>query len=144
MIEEVRLREQDHGNYQHYEEMRQTQEERAAYGHFFYRFPNGGESAADSYDRVSLSLESMFRSFDRDEVPDVCIIVAHGLLCRLFLMRWFKWTVEEFEAQVNLKHCEILVMDREQGQQYFALKTPLATWKDPKTSWEKSLKPADT
>ncbi|KAK3096382.1 hypothetical protein LTR53_019293, partial [Teratosphaeriaceae sp. CCFEE 6253] len=51
--EEPRLREQDFGNFQPCSaEMERMWRERADYGHFFYRIPNG-ESAADAYDRVS-------------------------------------------------------------------------------------------
>jgi broad specificity phosphatase PhoE len=140
MFEEVRLREQEVANFQNVEEIARVKAARSLFGHFYYRYPDGGESAADVYDRVSIFLESMFRSFDKDDVPDVIVIVAHGLLCRLFLMRWFKSTVEEFEAQVNLTHCEVLVMDRAQGQEGFVLKTPLKVWKDAKAEWERSLK----
>jgi hypothetical protein len=39
----------------------------------------------------------------RDNVNDDCtvVIVTHGLALRLFLMRWFQWTVEQFEATHN-------------------------------------------
>lgn len=53
-------------------------EERAAYGHFFYRIPNG-ESAADAYDRVSGFNESLWRQFGDPEFPSVLVLVTHGL-----------------------------------------------------------------
>ncbi|KKY15865.1 putative phosphoglycerate mutase family domain protein [Diplodia seriata] len=49
VFEEPRLREQDFGNFQPCSaEMERMWQERADYGHFFYRIPNG-ESAADAY-----------------------------------------------------------------------------------------------
>ena len=52
--EEPRLREQDWGNWQDREDVRQQKAYRDAYGHFFYRFAQG-ESGADVYDRVARS-----------------------------------------------------------------------------------------
>ncbi len=62
-------------------------QERADYGHFFYRIPDG-ESAADAYDRVSGFNESLWRQFGDDDFPSVCVLVTHGLMSRVFLMKW--------------------------------------------------------
>jgi len=62
--------------------------ERAAYGHFFYRIPNG-ESAADAYDRVSGFNESLWRQFADEDFPSVLVLVTHGLMTRIFLMKWY-------------------------------------------------------
>jgi len=48
-------------------------QERADYGHFFYRIPNG-ESAADAYDRISGFNESLWRQFGEDDFASVCIL----------------------------------------------------------------------
>lgn len=48
-------------------------QERADYGHFFYRIPNG-ESAADAYDRVSGFNESLWRQFGDDDFASVCVL----------------------------------------------------------------------
>ena len=61
--------------------------ERAEYGHFFYRIPNG-ESAADAYDRVSGFNESLWRQFGDDDCASVYVLVTHGLMTRVFLMKW--------------------------------------------------------
>lgn len=50
--EECRVREQDFGNFQDAQKMRQLKEIRNQFGRFFFRFPEG-ESGADVYDRVS-------------------------------------------------------------------------------------------
>lgn len=56
--EDIRIREQEFcGTFQN-EHMHLTKKERGRYGHFFYRFPNGGESAADVYDRVSVFMDT--------------------------------------------------------------------------------------
>lgn len=64
---EPRLREQDFGNFQQSEGMRSAKEERAKFGRFFYRFPNG-ESGADVYDRVSTFLETLARDIVSDSL----------------------------------------------------------------------------
>lgn len=66
--------------------------ERAAYGHFFYRIPNG-ESAADAYDRVSGFNESIWRQFAEDDFPSVLVLVTHGLMTRIFLMKWWGFPI---------------------------------------------------
>ncbi|KAJ8772028.1 hypothetical protein K2173_027205 [Erythroxylum novogranatense] len=121
--EECRVREQDFGNFQVEERMRVIKRTRERFGRFFYRFPEG-ESAADVFDRVSNFLESLWRDIDmnrlhQDPSHDVnLIIISHGLTCRVFLMKWFKWTVEQFEHLNNLGNCEIRVMQLGQGGEY--------------------------
>ena len=68
------MREQDFGNFQPCSaEMERMWQERADYGHFFYRIPNG-ESAADAYDRVSGFNESLWRQFGEDDFPSVRVL----------------------------------------------------------------------
>ncbi|MEU6118172.1 histidine phosphatase family protein [Streptomyces sp. NPDC047117] len=98
--EEPRLREQDWGNWQDRDDVRLQKAYRDAYGHFFYRFAQG-ESGADVYDRVGAFLESLWRSFEAPDHPPNVLIVTHGLTMRLFCMRWFHWTVAEFESLSN-------------------------------------------
>ena len=82
VYEEPRLREQDFGNFQPCSAaMERMWRERADYGHFFYRIPNG-ESAADAYDRVSGFNETLWRSFNEEDFPSVCVLVTHGLMSR--------------------------------------------------------------
>ena len=116
MYEDPRLREQDFGNLREVELTRRLQQDRRAYGVFFYRFPDG-ESGADVFDRVSLFLESLHRSFRRHGFPRNCVIVTHGLTMRLFVMRWFRQSVEEFESWANPGNCECRVMER-RGSRY--------------------------
>ncbi|KAI9716401.1 MAG: hypothetical protein M1828_000343 [Chrysothrix sp. TS-e1954] len=128
--EEPRLREQDFGNFQPCADaMERMWQERADYGHFFYRIPNG-ESAADAYDRVSGFNETLWRSFAEDDFPSVCVLVTHGLMTRVFLMKWYHWSVEYFEDLRNINHCEFLVMKRSGDHGKFVLQNQLRTWSE--------------
>ncbi|KAI4301843.1 hypothetical protein L6164_035083 [Bauhinia variegata] len=121
--EECRVREQDFGNFQVQERMKSVKETRERFGRFFYRFPDG-ESAADVFDRVSSFLESLWRDLDmnrlhHDPSHDLnLIIVSHGLTSRVFLMKWFKWTAEQFEHLNNFDNCEYRVMQLGSGGEY--------------------------
>ncbi|XP_073026616.1 phosphoglycerate mutase-like protein AT74 [Primulina eburnea] len=121
--EECRIREQDFGNFQVAQRMKVIEETRERFGRFFYRFPEG-ESAADVYDRVSSFLELLWRDIDmnrlhQDSSDDLnLVIVSHGLAIRVFLMKWFKWTVEQFEYLNNLGNCEFRVMQLGLGGDY--------------------------
>lgn len=129
VYEEPRLREQDFGNFQPCSaEMERMWQERADYGHFFYRIPNG-ESAADAYDRVSGFNESLWRQFGEDDFASVCVLVTHGLMSRVFLMKWYHFTVEYFEDLRNVDHCEFLIMRKEDNGK-FTLDTKLRTWSE--------------
>ncbi|MCK7626167.1 histidine phosphatase family protein [Streptomyces sp. RS10V-4] len=103
--EEPRLREQDWGNWQDRDDVRRQKAYRDAYGHFFYRFAQG-ESGADVYDRVGAFLESLWRSFEDPHHPPNVLIVTHGLTMRLFCMRWFHWSVADFESLSNPGNAE--------------------------------------
>lgn len=39
------------------------------------------------------------------------IIVSHGLTILLFLMKWFNWTVDQFEDLTNPTNCEYRVLE---------------------------------
>ena len=104
-------------------------QERADYGHFFYRIPNG-ESAADAYDRVSGFNESLWRSFGEDDFASVCVLVTHGLMTRVFLMKWYHFSVEYFEDLRNINHCEFVVMRLNTDNGKYALQNQLRTWSE--------------
>ncbi|GAU20627.1 hypothetical protein TSUD_230410 [Trifolium subterraneum] len=126
--EEPRIREQDFGNFQNRELMKVEKAQRNLYGRFFYRFPNG-ESAADVYDRITGFRETLRADINigRYQPPgeknfDVnLVIVSHGLTLRVFLMRWYKWTVEQFEGLTNFSNGGELVMERGYGGRYSLL-----------------------
>lgn len=130
VYEEPRLREQDFGNFQPCStEMERMWMERADYGHFFYRIPNG-ESAADAYDRVSGFNESLWRLFGEEDMASVCVLVTHGLMTRVFLMKWYHWSVEYFEDLRNINHCEFVIMTHNQDNGKYTLQNKLRTWSD--------------
>ncbi|KAG9455252.1 hypothetical protein H6P81_008156 [Aristolochia fimbriata] len=126
--EEPRLREQDFGNFQDREKMRIEKNIRLRYGRFFYRFPDG-ESAADVYDRITGFRETLRADIDigRFQPPgrrskDMnLIIVSHGLTLRVFLMRWYKWTVDQFESLYNMNNGGMIVMETGSGGRYSLL-----------------------
>ena len=116
--EEPRIREQEwHGKlpvdgYNH-----DAETERDAYGHFYYRF-DGGESCADVYDRVSDFMDTLHRDFQKEDYPENCLIVTHGMTMRLFIMRWFHKTVEEFESWGNPANCQIVQLKKNDVDKY--------------------------
>ncbi|MGV9247580.1 histidine phosphatase family protein [Streptomyces sp. NPDC003710] len=131
--EEPRLREQDWGNWQDRDDVRLQKTYRDAYGHFFYRFAQG-ESGADVYDRVGGFLESLFRSFEAPDHPPNVLLVTHGLAMRLFCMRWFHWTVAEFESLSNPGNGETrMLLLGEDGR--YTLDRPFDRWRDPDPYW---------
>lgn len=77
--------------------MERMWQERADYGHFFYRIPNG-ESAADAYDRISGFNESLWRQFGEDDCASVFVLVTHGLMTRVFLMKWSVSTIKNIKS----------------------------------------------
>lgn len=104
------------------------EEYRDSYGHFYYRFRDGGESCADVFDRVSDFLNTMFRDFEKKDYPRNVVIVTHGMTMRLILMRWFHCSVEEFESWGNPKNGDYFLLAREDNERY-KLMTPLRTHK---------------
>lgn len=113
--DEPRLREQEWGrafDAEHYESESKL---RDAFGHFYFRFMHG-ESCADVYDRVSSFLDTLHRDFQKEDYPENVVIVGHGMLNRVFLMRWFHWTVEEFELLANPENCGFYILEEHNGK----------------------------
>ena len=117
IIEDPRIREMDWGHFRHPDENDEINKRRDEYSTFYYRIPDG-ESGADVYDRVSTFLETMYRDFRKTNYPQNTLIVTHGLTLRLFLMRWFHWTVEEFESLRNPRNGEVVVMQKNADDRY--------------------------
>ncbi len=115
--EEPRLREQEWGYLRCNEDFDKICRERKEYGIFYYRIP-GGEAGADVYDRVNDLLGSMYRDFRDDDYPQNCVLVTHGLTIRLFLMKYFHLTVEEFERILAPKNCELVVLELQPDGSY--------------------------
>lgn len=111
--EEVQLREQDFGNFQDAEGKRREKAERLRFGRFFYRFPNG-ESGADVYDRMTLFEDHLVRDINagRFAGDSSLVLLTHGLAARIFLMRWFHWTVDQFMRVYNPPNAAPVVLER--------------------------------
>ena len=115
--EDPRIRELDWGHLRHPDDNEEIIRARDSFSTFYYRIPDG-ESGADVYDRVSTFLETLHRDFNKKEYPQNTLIVTHGLTLRLFLMRWFHWTVEEFESLRNPHNCQVVVMQKNEKGRY--------------------------
>jgi len=121
--EEPRLTEQQFGNFQDVDEVRRQKEDRIRYGRFYYRFPLG-ESGLDVFNRVSSFLNTLWRDFEdpdimggdeggcEDEEEMNMVIVCHGLTMRLMLMRFFQYTVADFERSENIDNAGFVIMER--------------------------------
>jgi len=115
--EDPRLREQEWGHLQSAKAMNDIAQERIDYSTFYYRLPDG-ESGADVYDRISTFLETLHRDFSKPDFPDNALIVTHGMTLRIFLMRWFHWSVEYFERVINPDNAEFVVMELGEDDRY--------------------------
>lgn len=116
-VEDPRIREQDWGHLRSLELNDGIQNERDNFSTFYYRIPDG-ESGADVYDRVSVFLDTLHRDFQKPDYPENVLIVTHGMTFRLFLMRWFHWSVEEFESLRNPQNCQIVIMQKDLNDRY--------------------------
>lgn len=115
--EEPRLREQEWGYLRCKEDFDKICRERREYGTFYYRIP-GGEAGSDVYDRVNDLLGSLNRDFSDNKFPDNCVLVTHGLTMRLFIMRFFHLTVEEFERMIAPNNCDLVIMELQKDGGY--------------------------
>lgn len=122
--EEPRLREQEWGYLRTHQELQQLLKDRQEYGTFYYRFP-GGEAGTDVYDRINDLLGSLHRDFLRDNYPQNCVLVTHSLAIRLFIMRWFHLTVEEFEQMSSPKNGCLIILEKDKRTGKYELITPL-------------------
>ncbi|MBE0675997.1 MAG: histidine phosphatase family protein [Bacteroidales bacterium] len=136
--EEPRLREQEWGHLRPKEETDKIEGERDSFSTFYYRFPDG-ESGADVYDRISDFFGTMHRDFEKTDFPENVIIVTHGMTIRLFLMRWFHWSVEEFEEIRNPENCDIFLLLKQENGKY-ELMTGLKYRLHPKHPYQRPLK----
>lgn len=127
--EDPRIREQEWDTRIMKDENDEIENERDRYGHFYYRFLNG-ESCADVYNRVSDFINTLHRDFDKPGYPSNVFIFGHGMLIRIFLMRWFHWTVEDFEAVANPKNCVILKMEYDPDTLKYKLVTEMHRYAD--------------
>lgn len=55
--------------------------------------------------------------------------MTHGLMSRVFLMKWYHFSVEYFEDLRNINHCELLIMNKQDSGKY-VLENNLRTWSE--------------
>jgi len=67
---------------------------------------------------VTTFLDTLHRDFERPAYAANCLLVTHGLTIRLFLMRWYHWTVEYFERLRNPRNCQFFVMELGPNDRY--------------------------
>jgi len=108
----VQLREQDFGNFQDPARIKEDMSDRQKFGRFWFRFPNG-ESGADVYDRLTIFEDHLTRDMLMGRFADTSLVlVSHGLTMRIFLMRWFHWSVDEFMEVYNPDNCDPIILER--------------------------------
>jgi len=119
--EEPRISELQFGNFQNVEEVLKCKEERHKFGRFYYRFKSG-ESGLDVYSRVSSFITTLVRDCHQysaaghDLSRMNVVIITHGLALRLYLMRWFQFSVEVFDASSNPDNCQLITMKKHAGK----------------------------
>lgn len=132
--EDLRLMEQGWGNLVGREEQDKMSNERDSYSHFYYRGLNA-ENGVDLYVRLSSFLDTLHRDFEKEYFPENCILVSHGLTIRMFIARWFHYTVEQYEAIKNPKNCQHIILELNPETGKYELTEPLEqhqvyhTWK---------------
>ena len=74
---------------------------------FFYK-PDGGESFADCYDRVS----NFHQWLEFNSKEENVIIVAHGESIKCYMAYLLGWTEQEFSRYKNPKNCEVFLIEK--------------------------------
>ncbi len=74
-------------------------------GKFYARLPLG-ESPFDVAIRIHQFLGTIHRDYEEDGIPTL-FIFTHGTTLRTFLMRWFHYSPEWYQAERNPKNCYI-------------------------------------
>lgn len=90
--------------------------ERAKVGKFYYRFKNG-ESPADAYIRACLFWDTVHRQSYKTNKSNA-LIVSHGMMIRLLIMRWMHWSPEDYSKIVNPKNCHIVKLFRDKQKKW--------------------------
>lgn len=89
-----------------YEEyLRQTQNQ----GKFYARLPLG-ESPFDVAIRIHQFMGTIYRDYEREGV-DTIFVFTHGTALRTFLLRWFHYSPEWYQAEHNPTYCLIREID---------------------------------
>lgn len=84
-------------------------------GKFFIKFPQG-ESPFDVALRAKQFLETLFR--DVAEGVENFFVVSHGTAIRAFLLAFFHYTPEWYNAEPNMKNCSVRLIEKIDGKNY--------------------------
>ena len=79
------------------------------FGRFYARLPMG-ESPFDVAIRVHQFMGTIYRDYERHGV-DTLFVFTHGTTMRSFLLRWFHYSTEWYEAEYTPKNCSIREID---------------------------------
>lgn len=74
-------------------------------GKFYARLPMG-ESPFDVAIRIHQFMGTIYRDYERHGI-DTLFVFTHGTTLRTFLMRWFHYSPEWYQAEHNPKNCWI-------------------------------------
>lgn len=67
---------------------------------------------------------SLNRDFADPDFPENCVLITHGLTIRLFIMRFFHLTVEDFESMAAPPNCSLTILELGPDGRY-CLATPM-------------------
>jgi broad specificity phosphatase PhoE len=109
--EDVRLREQEWGNFYTLEQHQQYRAQLEQHSRFFYRIPDG-ESGADVFDRLCSFLEMLAR----ENTAQTVVLSTHGMTGMVLLMRLLGWRVEEYEACDWFVNCGYVQLERQENR----------------------------
>lgn len=84
-------------------------------GKFYIKFPQG-ESPFDVALRTRQFLETLYR--DVNEGKENFFIVSHGTTIRAFLLSFFHYSPEWFNAEPNMKNCSVRLIEKIDGKNF--------------------------
>jgi broad specificity phosphatase PhoE len=109
--EDVRLREQEWGNFYSFEQLEGYRQMFERHSRFFYRIPDG-ESGADVFDRLCSFLEMLAR----ENTAQTVLISTHGMTGMVLLMRLLGWSVEEYERCEWFVNCGYVQLEMQENK----------------------------
>lgn len=111
-----RIREQEFGNLNQIDS--KVYKQRVFIGRFYYRF-NNGENGADCFGRVSSFLDDLYKNVHyKENQYDNYVIVCHGIIMRVFLMKMLNLPIEEYQRLACPDNCKLWVLEKENKGKY--------------------------
>jgi broad specificity phosphatase PhoE len=116
--EDPRLRNQYYGDWKQVQEARNALDEDVKKVGLFYYVYQGGEAAADVYDRVSSFMETLYRKWEQPRSAQNYVILTHNIVILCFLMRWFHWDVATFHRLSRFGGGQLAIMEKQPDGSY--------------------------